>query len=129
MKTVLVTAFEPFGGETLNPTEMVLGMLPDTIGNHSIRKLVLPVEFGRSADIAIAEYDRLRPAAVIMLGQAGGRSAITPETTARNLMNSDQPDNAGFLANHLRIAENGPDTLSSTLPIERIKPASFTCRS
>ena len=123
MKTVLVTAFEPFGGETLNPTEMVLGMLPDTIGNHSIRKLVLPVEFGRSADIAIAEYDRLRPAAVIMLGQAGGRSAITPETTAKNLMNSDQPDNAGFLANHLRIAENGPDTLSSTLPIERIKDA------
>ena len=59
MKTVLVTAFEPFGGETLNPTEMVLGMLPDTIGNHSIRKLVLPVEFGRSADIAIAEYDRM----------------------------------------------------------------------
>ena len=59
----------------------------------------------------------------IMLGQAGGRSAITPETTAKNLMNSDQPDNAGFLANHLRIAENGPDTLSSTLPIDRITDA------
>ena len=120
MKTILVTAFEPFGEDTLNPTEIVLGMLPDVIGGYVIRKLVLPVEYGRSADIAISEYDRLRPSAVIMLGQAGGRSAITPEKTARNLMDCEKPDNAGRIAEHQRISENGPDTLSSTLPIGRI---------
>ena len=120
MKTILVTAFEPFGEDTLNPTEIVLGMLPDVIGGYVIRKLVLPVEYGRSADIATSEYDRLRPAAVIMLGQAGGRSAITPEKTARNLMDCEKPDNAGRIADHLRIAENGPETMSSTLPIGKI---------
>lgn len=125
-KTILITAFEPFGGEALNPTEKVLEMLPDAIGVHdaegvyAIRKLVLPVEFGRSADIASAEYDRLRPSAVIMLGQAGGRSAISLETTAKNLMNSKEPDNAGYIGDHACISENGPDTLSSTLPLDRI---------
>ena len=120
MKTILVTAFEPFGEDTLNPTEIVLGMLPDVIGGCAIRRLVLPVEYGRSADIAISEYDRLRPAAVIMLGQAGGRSAISPETTAINLMDCKEPDNAGRIAEHQRISKIGPDTMSSTLPIGKI---------
>lgn len=122
-RTILVTAFEPFGGETLNPTAEVLGMLPDETSGYAIRKLLLPVEYGRSADIAISEYDRLRPSAVIMLGQAGGRSAITPEKTARNLMDCEKPDNAGRIADHLRIAENGPETMSSTLPIGKIVDA------
>ena len=120
MKTILVTAFEPFGEDTLNPTEIVLGMLPDVIGGYVIRKLVLPVEYGRSADIATSEYDRLKPAAVIMLGQAGGRSAISPETTAINLMDCKEPDNAGRIAEHQRISKIGPDTMSSTLPIGKI---------
>ncbi len=126
MKTILVTAFEPFGEDTLNPTEIVLGMLPDVIGGYVIRKLVLPVEYGRSADIAISEYDRLGPSAVIMLGQAGGRSSITPEKTARNLMDCEKPDNAGRIADHLRIIENGPETLNSTLPIGKIVDALTT---
>ena len=133
MSGILVTAFGPFGGDTINPTENVLGMLPDEIRGHTIHKLVLPVEFGRSAEIAIAEYGKLRPAAVIMLGQAGGRSAITPETTARNIMSSKEPDNAGYIPGHMPtpdnseripghvlISENEPDTLSSTLPIDAI---------
>ena len=120
MKTILITAFEPFGGEAINPTEKVLGMLSDEISGQCIQKLVLPVEFGRAADIAIAQYDELKPDAVIMLGQAGGRSAITPETTAKNLMNSTAPDNAGHIANHERISNSGPETLSSTLPIDII---------
>ena len=120
MKSILVTAFEPFGGETLNTTEKVLGMLPDEIGGYAVRKLVLPVEYGRSVEIAISEYDRLRPASLIMLGQAGGRSAITPETTAKNLMNCEAPDNAGCIATQKPVSDTGPDTLSSTLPVDRI---------
>lgn len=106
MKTILVTAFEPFGGEEINPSELVLGMLPDQIEGYSIRKLVLPVEYGISADITAAEYDRLQPSALIMLGQAGGRSAISIETTARNHADS-----------------NGPDMLRSTLPVDSLKEA------
>ena len=60
---ILVTAFEPFGGEALNPTQMILEALPDTAGGCGIRKLLLPVEFKKAREMACAEYDRLSPAA------------------------------------------------------------------
>jgi len=117
---MFITAFEPFGGEGLNPSEMVLHDLPDQIFGHSIHKLLLPVEFQRAPEEAIAEYDRLSPYAVIMLGQAGGRSAVTPETTGRNIMNASEPDNAGFKPEHQPIIEGSPEELSSTLPVQNI---------
>ena len=58
-----------------------------------------------------------------MLGQAGGRGSITPETAARNEMNARIPDNAGFQPEHLPVLENGPDILYSTLPAEGIVKA------
>lgn len=117
---ILVTAFEPFGGEKLNPTEMVLGKLPDSVCGHAIRKLLLPVEYVKARELAITEYDRLRPAAVVMLGQAGGRNAITPETTAKNVMNGSNPDNAGFKPDHAPVVAGGADTLRSTLPKDKM---------
>ena len=117
---ILVTAFEPFGGEGLNPSEMVLHDLPDEMLGRSIHKLLLPVEFRRATEEAIAEYDRLSPDAVIMLGQAGGRSAVTPESTGRNIMNAAEPDNAGYKPDHQSITEGGPEQLSSTLPVQKI---------
>ena len=123
VKTILVTAFEPFGGEALNPTQMILEALPDTADGYSIRKLLLPVEFKKAREMACAEYDRLSPAAVVMLGQAGGRGAITPETSGRNVMHGRIPDNAGFQPDHLPVVENGPDVLYSTLPVGSIVKA------
>jgi len=117
---ILVTAFEPFGGETLNPSELVLRGLPNEIQGRNIHKLLLPVEFHRAPEEAIAEYDRLSPDAVIMLGQAGGRSAVTPESTGRNIMNAAEPDNAGYKPDHQSITEGGPEQLSSTLPMQKI---------
>ena len=117
---ILVTAFEPFGGEKLNPAEMVLGKLPDSVCGHAIRKLLLPVEYVKAREFAIAEYDRLLPAAVIMLGQAGGRNAINLETTAKNVMNGSNPDNAGFRPDHTPVVAGGANTLRSTLPIDKM---------
>ena len=97
MQPILVTAFEPFGGEKLNPTELILKRLPDTVSSYTVKKLLLPVEFARAPELTLAEYDRLTPAAVLMLGQAGGRSAVTPEIRARNIMNASLPDNAGYI--------------------------------
>ena len=86
--------------------------------------------------LIIAEYDRISPAAVIMLGEAGGRSAVTPETGAENVMNAvygDQtfPDNAGYAPDHLPIVEGGPEMVRSTLPvdeiIEAVKAVGFPC--
>ena len=123
IKTVLVTAFEPFGGEAINPTETILEKLPDTIRGFEIVKLLLPVEFIRAGEIAFAEYDRIRPAAVIMLGQAGGRDAITPETTAKNVMTARIPDNSGYKPDGVPVSAGGPDVLYSTLPVGRIVEA------
>ena len=122
-KAILVTAFEPFGGEKLNPTAKLLEILPETVCGCSVRKLLLPVEFRKSQELAVAGYDDLRPDAVIMLGQAGGRSAVTPETTARNEMSARIPDNAGFQPEGLPVLENGPSVLYSTLPAESIVQA------
>ena len=131
MNTVLVTAFEPFGGEAVNPTELILKRLPDTIGDYHLKKLLLPVEFLRAPKLALAEYDRLSPAAVLMLGQAGGRSSVTPETAAKNVMNASAPDNAGYQPDHLPIAAAGADKLYSSFPagtiIKAICAAGIPC--
>ena len=119
-KIILVTAFEPFGGETMNPTEMILNRLPETIGSHRIRKALLPVDFERAPALAIETYNIFAPDAVLMLGQAGGRSAVMPETAAKNIMNARIPDNAGFQPRELPVREGGLVALHSTLPLESI---------
>ena len=122
-RTVLVTAFEPFGEEQLNPTEQILAALDDAMEGYALRKLVLPVEFDEARRRLFAEYDSISPAAVVMLGQAGGRSAITPETTGKNRMDARIPDNAGKQPRNRMVAENGPDVLFSTFPAEKIVKA------
>lgn len=119
-KNILITAFEAFGGEEINPTERVLEMLPDALGGFALRKVLLPVEFIKAREMAAEAYDKISPAAVIMLGQAGGRGAITPESTAKNRMNARIPDNAGFQPADLPIEEGGPDERYSTLPVDAI---------
>lgn len=123
-KTILISGFEPFGGDTINPTQNIVNDLPDKIEDINIHAKVLPVEFIRSQEVLQNEYDVVKPDAVIMLGQAGGRRKITPETTAKNIMNGvDYPDNAGYEPNDLPIVENGPDTLYSRLPNDKINAA------
>ncbi len=119
-KTILVTAFEPFGGETMNPTEMILNKLPEIIGSCWIRKTLLPVDFERAPALALDMYDIFYPDAVLMLGQAGGRSIITPETTAKNVRNARIPDNAGFRPENQPVLKGGPGALYTTLPLEMI---------
>jgi len=128
-KVILVTAFEPFGGEEINPAELILEKLPEEIGEYRIDKLLLPVEFVASREIALAEYDQLKPDAVIMLGQKGGADAIAVETTGVNLMNavesdgSIDPDNAGYAPDNEPLVEDGADKLYSTFAVEEIVQA------
>ena len=117
---ILVTAFEPFGGEKLNPTELLLRLLPDEIGGAEIVRLLLPVEFSRAPELAEGAICSLSPSAVIMLGQAGGRRAITPERIARNLMAARIPDNAGDMPAGDPVIPCGSEILESTLPVDRI---------
>ena len=91
MKEILITAFEPFGGSSRNTSAGVLRRLPDTISGCKVRKLLLPVVFGKAAETVLRED----AAAVFLLGEAAGRTSVTPERRARNLRNARIPDNDG----------------------------------
>ena len=118
---MLITGFEPFGGDTINPTELIINKLPNSINGFVINKLLLPVEFINGPKKLIEEYDKLKPSMVMILGQAGGRNAITPELQAKNIMDAYSPDNSGYQPIDTPIIDNGPDVLLSTLPLEEIK--------
>ena len=123
MKKLLITGFEPFGGESLNPSWEAVFRLPDTVGDYSLTKMCLPVCFGSAAEMLINEADRLCPDAVICVGQAGGRAAITPELVAINLRHATIPDNAGYLPQDEPVLPGGREAYFSTLPVRRMTEA------
>ena len=117
---ILVTAFDPFGGESVNPAQQAVERLEDVIGGHQIRKLIIPTVFGRAAELVIQEMDDLRPDAVVCVGQAGGRKAVTPERIAINVMDANITDNAGVRPQDEPIVPDGPAAYFSTLPIKKM---------
>lgn len=121
--TILVTAFDPFGGESVNPAQLAVEQLPDAIGGHAIIKSIVPTIFGASADQVGALMDALSPDAVVCIGQAGGRDAITPERVAINVMDATKPDNAGIAPEDVPIIPNGPAAYFSTLPVKAMVTA------
>lgn len=73
MKIILITGFEPFGGERVNPSGALLDHLPETVAGAALCKLLLPVSYRKSADLLLERIDALQPNALVMLGQEGGR--------------------------------------------------------
>ena len=116
MKTLLVTGFEPFGGQSANPSWECAAALPDAIGNVRLIKAKLPVVWGRINDEMDALLNAHTPDAVLSLGQAGGRTAMSIERVAINLRDSVNPDNAGIVTQNEPVIPGGPDGLFSTLP-------------
>ena len=104
---ILVTAFDAFGGESINPTERALQQLPDRIGDAELIKLVIPTKFGESLRRAIEAAEGSAVDAIVCLGQAGGRAHITPERVAINVMDADIPDNAGYQPVDVSVVEGG----------------------
>lgn len=124
MKTILITGFEPFGGESRNPSQEIAHALNGrVIGNAQVTGAVLPCVFGDS----IRELKRLlrqhRPALVLCLGQAGGRAEITPERVAINVDDARIADNAGQQPVDHPVVRGGPAAYWSTLPIKAIVSA------
>ena len=109
---ILFTGFEPFGGEKINPSWKAVAMLPDEIAGARIHKLCLPVEYQGAARMAQAEFARISPNVVVMVGQAGGRSGISIERVALNLDDATVADNAGvMLCDSPTAYEKEPETL------------------
>ncbi|OXM13472.1 pyroglutamyl-peptidase I [Paenibacillus herberti] len=125
MPVLLVTGFEPFGGSRINPTEQLMASIQEeSFAGTVIHPLLLPVNFIECGDRLTGAIDRLKPDAVICCGLAAGRTSVTPERIAVNIM--DVPaealygDNSGARPQEEPIMDEGPDGLFSTLPIRRI---------
>lgn len=114
---ILITAFDAFGEGARNASQELLFALPARIDGAELFRHVLPTVFIRAADEAIRLIDTLQPDAVVCLGQAEGRDAVTPERVAINLMDARIPDNEGFCPCDEPIAPEGPAAYFSTLPI------------
>lgn len=113
---ILVTGFEPFGGEASNPSWDAVEMLPPEIAGHAIVKRRLPVAYDRCFD-PIRETIGPRVQAVVCVGQAGGRTAITPECAALARMHAALADGDGLVRTHAPI-EGGQAAYFATLPVE-----------
>ena len=100
---VLVTGFEPFGGEKVNPALEAIKGLPAEIHGAEVRWLEVPTVFHKSAHVLEEEMNRYQPDFVLCIGQAGGRSSLTPERVAINQDDARIPDNEG---NQRRITKN-----------------------
>lgn len=132
---IIFTGFEPFGSDFLNPSWEAVKRLPDEIslpgeiGGCRVRKILLPVVFKRAADTLIEVIEKVEerekeiPAAVICVGLAGGRSAITPEIIAVNMDHARISDNDGQQPQYEKIAEDGPAGLFTRLPVQKIVDA------
>lgn len=123
MKRILITAFEPFGGEQVNPSyEAMMGLDPSDF-DANIHRLKVPTVFYRSAKTIIEAIDAFHPDIIIMIGQAGGRKEISLERIGINLDDSSMPDNEGVVLEDHPIALFGPDAYFSTLPNKAIVKA------
>lgn len=119
MKTVLITGFEPFGGESVNPSWEVVSSLDNAIidGCRVIARQ-LPCVFGESLAVLNAAIDALSPSLVLAVGQAGGRADVTVERVAINVDDARIADNQGQQPVDVPIVVDGPAAWFSTLPIK-----------
>ncbi len=116
MTKVLLTGFEPFGNASLNPS----GEIVKQISGDNIVTAILPVAYTQSAERLLALVAEHTPDVVICLGQAEGRTAITPERVAINLDDARLVDNEGVQRNDVKILSDGPDAYFSTLPLKEL---------
>ena len=123
-RTVLLTAFEPFGGQRVNASKLAAEALDGrVIGGHRVVVVILPCVFGEAIAALKRAIRRVQPDLVIASGEAGGRAAITLERVAINVDDATIADNAGARPVDRAIAAGGPVGYWSTLPIKAIVSA------
>ena len=120
-RKILLTGFEPFGGESVNPSGEIARQLHGTvIDRHRVVGALLPCVFGAAITELKKQIRATRPALVICVGQAGGRAEITPERVAINVDDARIADNAGRQPMDRPVVRGGPAAYWSTLPVKAI---------
>ena len=119
---LLLTGFDPFGGEHINPAWEAVQRVQSPPGVTLLR-LQVPTVFGASVDMVTAAIREQRPDAVLCIGQAAGRAALTPERVAINCMDASLPDNAGRQPMDEPVVPGGPAAYFATIPIKAMAEA------
>ncbi|WP_190945400.1 pyroglutamyl-peptidase I [Paenibacillus sp. UASWS1643] len=121
MVKILISGFEPFGGDAVNPTGALMEALAnEVVEGAELKTVLLPVHFDECADLLISKMEAYGPDVVIACGLAKGRTSITPERIAVNVKDippGSYADNQGQRPVDEPIADGSPDGLFSTLPI------------
>ena len=126
-RTVLLTGFQPFGGEQVNPSWQAVSALQGArIAGHRIVARELPVAFGTSLKALRAALKETQPALVICVGQAGGRAQLSLERVAINVDDARIPDNRGQQPVDMPVIGDGPAAYFTTLPIKAMREALHT---
>ncbi|MCU6663748.1 pyroglutamyl-peptidase I [Silvania hatchlandensis] len=124
MRTVLMTGFDPFGGESINPSWEVVKQLEGMhIDGCRVVTRQLPCVFGEALSVLNAAIDELDPTLVIAVGQAGGRVDVTVERVGINVDDARIADNIGQQPVDVAIVADGPAAWFSTLPIKAMVAA------
>ena len=119
---ILLTGFDPFGGESINPAWEAVKRVKAPAGAELIR-LEVPTVFGRSITTVLTSMRLHRPDVVVCVGQAAGRSEITPERVAINIADASIPDNEGNRPCDAPIYPDGENACFSTLPVKAMVEA------
>ena len=120
---ILITGFDPFGGEIINPSYEAVKLLLDVVSGAEIIKAEIPTVCGKALEVVKSKIEECNPDAVICVGQAGGANAVRIERIAINLDDYRIPDNEGNQPIDEPIYADGPNAYFSTLPIKAIRDA------
>ena len=123
MRTLLITGFDPFGGETINPAWEAVKLLPDQIADFRLRKLQIPTVFGKAAEEVLRATEKENPDIILCIGQAGGRAEVTPERIAVNIKDARIPDNEGNRPQGEYIIDSAPAAYFATVPVKQMAQA------
>lgn len=130
MKKILITGFDPFGGESVNPSYETAKKLVD-IPDCQIKILEVPTVYYKSFDKVLSVAREFSPDVILCLGQAGGRDSVTPELVAINYMHASIPDNDGNSFDG-KILDSGDTAYFTTLPVwdmaERVSAKGIPCK-
>ncbi len=121
--SVLVTGFQPFGGQEINPSWLAVSQLPEEIDHTPIHRAELPVKWFAVLERLEALAEQYRPHILLLTGQAGGRDVLCLERVGINLCEAKGADNDGLVLQDTPIYPEGPAAYFSNLPYQRMKQA------
>ena len=118
MGTILVAAFEPFDGATVNPALEAVRLLPERIGGRRVVRLKLPVSFSRCPKVIDDALAAERPEVALCVGQASGRASLSVERVAINLIDARIPDNDGVQPHDVPVREGDASAYFATVSVK-----------